>query len=64
MHWLESLTREIAIAFRMLRRAPTVTAIAVISLALGIGANTVVFTLMKQMVLDYLPVPAPEQLVI
>jgi predicted permease len=48
----------------MLRRAPTVTAIAALSLALGIGANTVVFTLMKQVVLDYLPVPAPEQLVI
>lgn len=64
MRWLESLTREVTVAFRMLRRAPTVTAIAVISLATGIGANTVVFTLMKQMVLDYLPVPAPEQLVI
>ncbi len=48
----------------MLRRAPAVAAIAVLSLALGIGANTVVFTLMKQVVLDYLPVPAPERLLI
>ena len=62
--WFELAKRDITIALRMLRRAPTVTAIAVLSLALGIGANTVVFTLMKQVVLDYLPVPAPEQLVI
>lgn len=62
--WLESMKRDLALAFRMLRRAPTVTIIAVISLALGIGANTVVFTLMRQVVLDYLPVPAPQQLVI
>ena len=55
--WFELAKRDIALAFRMLRRAPTVTAIAVLSLALGIGANTVVFTLMKQVVLDYLPVP-------
>jgi predicted permease len=62
--WLESVKRDIALALRMLGRARTVTAIAVLSLALGIGANTVVFTLMKQIVLDYLPVPAPERLVI
>ncbi|HZS53280.1 MAG TPA: ABC transporter permease [Bryobacteraceae bacterium] len=62
--WLESLKREVFLAFRMLWRAPIVTAVAAISLALGIGANTVVFTLMKQVVLDYLPVPNPEQLVI
>ncbi len=62
--WLESVKRDIALALRMLRRAPTVTAIAVLSLAMGIGANTVVFTLMKQVVLDYLPVPAPDQLLI
>jgi predicted permease len=41
-----------------------VTAVVVFSLGLGIGANTMVFTLMKQVVLDYLPVPAPERLVI
>jgi predicted permease len=64
MAGLEALKRDVILAVRMLRRAPTVTAVAVLSLALGIGANTMVFTLMKQVVLDYLPVPAPEQLVI
>ncbi|HEY3938249.1 MAG TPA: ABC transporter permease [Bryobacteraceae bacterium] len=62
--WLESVKRDVTLALRMLRRAPTVTSVAVISLALGIGANTVVFTLMKQVVLDYLPVPQPDRLVI
>jgi len=60
----ETLKRELLLAFRMLRRAPTVAAVAIISLGLGIGANTMVFTLMKQVVLDYLPVPEPERLVI
>lgn len=62
--WLDSLKREAILAFRMLRRAPTVSVVAILSLGLGIGANTVVFTLMKQVVLDYLPVPEPETLVI
>jgi predicted permease len=60
----DTLKREVMLALRMLRRAPTVAAVAVLSLGLGIGANTVVFTLMKQVVLDYLPVPEPERLVI
>jgi hypothetical protein len=60
----ETFKREILLALRMLRRAPTVAAVAILSLGLGIGANTVVFTLMKQVVLDYLPVPEPERLVI
>jgi predicted permease len=62
--WLDAVKRDVILAARMLRRAPTVTAVAILSLGLGIGANTVVFTLMKQVMLDYLPVPAPEQLVI
>ena len=62
--WLETLKRDFILAMRMLRRAPSITAIAILSLALGIGANTAVFTLMKQVVLDYLPVASPERLVI
>jgi predicted permease len=62
--WLEALKRDIRLAARMLRRTPGVTAMAILSLALGIGANTVVFTLMKQVVLDSLPVPDAERLVI
>jgi predicted permease len=62
--WLETLKRDVRLAARMLRRTPGVTAIAILSLALGIGANTVVFTLMKQVMLDSLPVPNAEHLVI
>jgi predicted permease len=54
--------REVKFGLRMLRRAPLVTVVAVASLALGVGANTAVFTLMEQILLDYLPVPAPNQL--
>jgi hypothetical protein len=47
---------------RMLRRSPGFTTIAVASLALGIGANTAVFTLAKAALLDTLSVPHPDQL--
>ncbi|MBV9767023.1 MAG: ABC transporter permease [Acidobacteriaceae bacterium] len=62
--WIDVLKRDIRLAVRMLRRAPGIAAIAILSLALGIGANTIIFTLMKQVVLDSLPVPDPQQLVI
>ncbi len=62
--WLDALKRDLRLALRMLLRARIVTMVAILSLALGIGANAVVFTLMKQVVLDYLPVPEPSQLMI
>ncbi len=50
-------------AVRAFRRNPLFTAVAVVSLALGIGANTAVFTLLDQLVLRLLPVKQPERLV-
>jgi predicted permease len=62
--WVDTLKRDLRLAFRTLRNAPVFMAMAVLSLMLGIGANTTVFTVMKHVVMDSLPVPHPEQLVI
>jgi len=51
------------LAFRVLRKSPFVTAVAVLSLALGIGANAAIFSLFDQIMLRSLPVEAPERLV-
>src|ERR1700682_9722 len=50
-------------AFRTLFKTPFVTIVAVVSLALGIGANTAIFSLFNQMLLRPLPVPEPSRLV-
>ena len=55
--------RAIVLAFRMLRRTPFVTTIAILSLGLGIGANTAVFSLFNQILMRPLPVPNPDELV-
>src|SRR5450756_1330857 len=58
-----NLAGEVRYAVRSLRRSPVYATVAVLSLALGIGANTAVFTLLDQMLLHRLPIPNPEQLV-
>ena len=55
--------RTVKFAFRTLFRTPFVTSVAVVSLALGIGATAAIFSLFNQMLLQPLPVQAPEQLV-
>ena len=54
---------DLRFALRNLRRSPLFTLVAVASLALGIGANTAIFTLIDQLMLRLLPVAQPEQLV-
>lgn len=55
--------REVRLALRSLGKAPVFTAVAVLSLAMGIGANTAMFTLVDQVLLRMLPVERPEELV-
>jgi predicted permease len=54
---------DLRLAFRGLRRNPLFAGVAVLSLALGIGANTAIFTLLDQIVLRKLPVQSPDELV-
>ena len=58
----DELRGDLRFAGRMLAKSPGLTAIAIMSLALGIGANTVIFTMAKHMLLGRLGVPHPEQL--
>ncbi len=55
--------REVRLAVRTLAKAPLFTSIAVLSLALGIGANTALFSLVDQILLRLLPVRSPRELV-
>ena len=57
------LAADLRYAVRSLRRVPLFTAIAVLSMAFGIAANTAVFTLVDQVVLRTLPVARPGELV-
>jgi predicted permease len=63
MEWLESLWTDFQYALRTFRRMPAFTAIATITLALGIGATTAMFTLVNSILLRPLPYPESERLV-
>ena len=62
--WVEVLGRDFGYALRTLRRSPGFAAVAALTLALGIGANTAIFTLLDQVMLRLLPVKNPQQLVL
>lgn len=62
LRWFDELGSDLRFAGRMLRKSPGFTAIAAVSLALAIGANTTIFSIAHQLLYQRLAVPHPEQL--
>jgi predicted permease len=60
--WLDDLRQDVRYAFRTLRKTPAFATVVVLTLALGIGANTAIFSLMDAVLLRSLPVERPKEL--
>ena len=62
VRFIETLVQDIRLGLRMLAKNPGFTAVAILTLAIGIGANTAIFSLIDAVILKTLPVSKPEEL--